>query len=210
MVLCPSAADQGCIDLVGVKPLLGEASDGTALARPLGELRFQVREQVEANDVLLGVQLSPQGTPDPVPFASHAPQLELVNDWSLDFDGDGKVMALSDGLMLVRHLFGIRGDGLLEGLGGQGERQTPEAVNNWISRGKHSGWLDFDGDGKTTALGDGLLMVRTLMGFHGSSLLPDAIGAESSLLGGHELADLSGDEQTWVAAQIHQRIAALS
>ena len=210
LALEPSGVAEGCIDLAGEQPLLGAAPDGAALARPLGELRFQVREDVVESDLLLGVQLSPQGTPDPVPFASHAPQLELVDQWSLDFDGDGQVKALSDGLMLVRHLLGIRGDALLKRLGGQGERQTPEAVSAWISRGAQAGWLDFDGDGQTTALGDGLLMVRSLMGIRGGDLLPKAIGTDSPLLGGYEVGDLSGEQQTWVAAQIQQRIAALS
>ena len=83
-------------------------------------------------------------------------------------------------------------------------------MSAWISRGEQAGWLDFDGDGQTTALGDGLLMGRSLMGIRGADLLPKAIRTDSPLLGGHEVGDLSGEQQTWVAEQIQQRIAALS
>ena len=37
-------------------------------------------------------------------------------EWNFDIDGNGKIKALSDGIMIVRHLFGtFPGEKLIEG-----------------------------------------------------------------------------------------------
>ena len=44
-------------------------------------------------------------------------ELALVYDASGDIDGDGNVDALTDGLLLLRYLFGLSGDTLTVGVG---------------------------------------------------------------------------------------------
>ena len=51
----------------------------------------------------------------------------------LDVDGNGKVEASTDGLMLIRYLFGLRGDSLIAGAIGTGaKRNTAPAIEAYI------------------------------------------------------------------------------
>ncbi|MBT5601104.1 MAG: hypothetical protein HOJ61_02615, partial [Gammaproteobacteria bacterium] len=50
-----------------------------------------------------------------------------VQNLSLDIDGDGEVKALSDGLMIMRYLFGFRGDSLIAGAVGEEASRTTSA-----------------------------------------------------------------------------------
>lgn len=49
----------------------------------------------------------------------------LVEEFSLDIDGNGNADALSDGIILLRYLFGLRGEALTEGALG------PNATRNF-------------------------------------------------------------------------------
>ena len=54
-------------------------------------------------------------------------------DSQLDIDGDGESKPLTDGLLLIRYLFGFSGDSLISGAIGDGaERDTAEAVEAYI------------------------------------------------------------------------------
>ena len=51
----------------------------------------------------------------------------------LDIDGDGDSKPLTDGLLLIRYLFGFSGDSLISGAIGSGaERDTAEEVEAYI------------------------------------------------------------------------------
>ena len=51
----------------------------------------------------------------------------------LDIDGDGDSKPLTDGLLLIRYLFGFSGDSLISGAIGSGaERGTAEKVEAYI------------------------------------------------------------------------------
>ena len=51
----------------------------------------------------------------------------------LDIDGDGESKPLTDGLLLIRYLFGFSGDSLISGAIGSGaERDTAEKVEAYI------------------------------------------------------------------------------
>jgi len=51
----------------------------------------------------------------------------------LDIDGDGDSKPLTDGLLLIRYLFGFSGDSLISGAIGSGaERDTAEKVEAYI------------------------------------------------------------------------------
>ena len=51
----------------------------------------------------------------------------------LDIDGDGESKPLTDGLLLIRYLFGFSGDSLISGAIGVGaERDTAEEVEAYI------------------------------------------------------------------------------
>ena len=65
----------------------------------------------------------------------------------LDIDGDGESKPLTDGLLLIRYLFGFSGDSLISGAIGEGaERDTAEEVEAYIKSvcllNKHQGSLE--------------------------------------------------------------------
>ena len=54
-------------------------------------------------------------------------------DSQLDVDGDGESKPLTDGLLLIRYLFGFSGDSLISGAIGDGaERDTADEVEAYI------------------------------------------------------------------------------
>jgi len=51
----------------------------------------------------------------------------------LDVDDDGEVKALSDGLLIIRHLFGFEGSSLVSGaLGLNAQREDPDEIGAYI------------------------------------------------------------------------------
>ena len=94
-------------------------------------------------------------------------------NWDIDDDGESK--ALTDGLIMIRHLFGFNGDSLTAGaIGGEADRATSDAISSYLADATTE--LDIDGDGESKALTDGLLLIRYLFGFSGDSLISGAIG----------------------------------
>ena len=61
---------------------------------------------------------------------------DLINAYlqsEIDGDGDGESKPLTDGLLLIRYLFGFSGDSLISGAIGSGaERETAEEVEAYI------------------------------------------------------------------------------
>jgi hypothetical protein len=110
-----------------------------------------------------------------------------AQQFDLDVDGDGKVTALGDGLMVIRKLFGsaFSGDDLTAKAISPNASRTTADIHDFILEGINSGILDVDKDGKTTALGDGLMVIRRLFGsaFEGSDLTNKAISPGSPYFG---------------------------
>jgi len=110
-----------------------------------------------------------------------------VNPFNLDIDGDGKVTALGDGLMVIRKLFGFAfaGDALTNKAISPTATRTTAEIHQFIESGISTGMLDVDKDGKTTALGDGLMVIRHLFGaaFAGAALTNKAISPDSPYFG---------------------------
>ena len=91
---------------------------------------------------------------------------------SFDFDEDGDVTALSDGLMMLRFLFGFSTD--FSSLIGENSPHigNPGVITQRLN--EHLSVMDIDDDGTTQALSDGLLLIRYLFGFRGDSLVEGA------------------------------------
>ena len=82
--------------------------------------------------------------------------------------------ALTDGLLVMRYLFGLSGRALTAGvLGLNAMRTESEAVKGYLDGIRGS--LDIDGNGAADALTDGLLIVRYLFGLRGNSLIAGAV-----------------------------------
>lgn len=96
---------------------------------------------------------------------------------SFDVDENLEAKALTDGLLVIRHLFGFSGDALTSDgvVAGGAKRKTYEAISKYLTEGDLE--LDIDGNGKAEPLTDGMLLIRYLYGFSGESLTKGAIGA---------------------------------
>ncbi len=91
-----------------------------------------------------------------------------------DVDLNQSYDALTDGVMIVRHLFGITGATLTNGAVGPGAQRSAAAIPGFLAN--ITPQLDVDGDGRADALTDGMLVVRYLFGLRGAPLISGAIG----------------------------------
>ena len=102
-----------------------------------------------------------------------------AENFDLDIDSDGQTGALTDGLLILRHLFGFSGSTLTSGATGLGaSRSSPEVVRDFLLTNVAE--LDVDGDSETDALTDGLLILRYLFGFRGDTLISAALSGSAS------------------------------
>ena len=100
-------------------------------------------------------------------------------DFDLDVDDDGKTTALTDGLLIIRHLFGFSGDSLTAGaVSEEAQRASADDIQAYLKNNEDA--LDIDGNGSATALSDGLLIIRELFGFSGESLITGALSDAAS------------------------------
>jgi hypothetical protein len=94
----------------------------------------------------------------------------------LDIDGNGSETALTDGLLIVRYLFGLSGSPLVNGVVGAGcSRCDAAAIDAALDA--LGAILDVDGNGAAAALTDGLLVVRYLFGLRDGALVSGVVGA---------------------------------
>jgi len=91
-----------------------------------------------------------------------------------DIDEDGKVTPLSDGLMMVRFLFGFTSGYEPLVSADSPHANNPTAIIDRLN--EHLPMMDIDGNGDTAALSDGVLLIRYLFGFKGDALISNAIG----------------------------------
>jgi hypothetical protein len=99
--------------------------------------------------------------------------------FSFDVDENKEAKALTDGLLIIRHLFGFTNDALISGaVSEDGERKAPEAITALLIEAETE--LDVDGNGESKALTDGLLLIRYLFGFTGDALIAGATGDGAS------------------------------
>ncbi len=134
--------------------------------------------------------------------------------FSLDVDSDGHYTAFGDGLMIIRHMFGnsFIGEDLISKainptsplLVEQGLSFIDAAahIRHHIQTGIDSLALDVDRDGVVTPFGDGLMIVRYLLGssFSGDSLISKAISPDSSFI--DSLQDLSNSAPSHALAEM--------
>lgn len=102
----------------------------------------------------------------------------LAATW--DFDGNGDVDALTDGLMLLRYTFGLTGETLTKGVISPDSPYSSSQVEQEVIKALII--ADIDKDGQVDALTDGLMLLRYLFGLTGDALVSGVIsyGAERS------------------------------
>ena len=110
--------------------------------------------------------------------------------FSLDVDSNGEISALTDGLLIIRHMFGFTGESLTAGaLTSDSPITSPDEITQSLTDAKV---LDVDDDGEIKALTDGLLAIRYLFGFTGESLTANAVGANALRADAEEIISYLG------------------
>ena len=98
---------------------------------------------------------------------------------SLDIDGNAQYDALTDGLLLLRGMFGLDGDALVTGTVASDAAYTTSV--DIESRIATLGDLaDIDGNGEIDALTDGLLTLRYLFGLEGDTLIAGVVASDAT------------------------------
>ena len=98
---------------------------------------------------------------------------------SLDVDGNRQYDALTDGLLLLRSMFGLEGDALIS------DTVAADAIYDDATNIQQRIELlgesaDIDADGNVDALTDGLLILRYLFGLRGDTLIDSVVSAQAN------------------------------
>ncbi len=106
-----------------------------------------------------------------------------VGTHTLDVDANASYDALTDGVLILRYLFGVRGPELIAGaIGGSNpQRSDHTAITAFLDDIRPR--LDIDGSGRVDPLTDGLLIVRYLAGIRGVALLNGALSVGATRTG---------------------------
>ena len=93
---------------------------------------------------------------------------------SLDIDGNGQYDGLTDGLLILRYMFGFSGEQLIDGsLAGDALYNSASLVEARIAG--LGDRIDIDGDNQLDALTDGLLILRYLLDYREAALTDNAL-----------------------------------
>jgi hypothetical protein len=98
---------------------------------------------------------------------------------SLDIDGNGQYDALTDGLLLLRGMFGLDGSALVTGTIASDAAYT-ESVDIESRIATLGDLADIDGNGQIDALTDGLLTLRYLFGLEGDTLIAGVVASDAT------------------------------
>ena len=105
-------------------------------------------------------------------FSSHS----QASSW--DMDGNDNIDALTDGLLLLRHAFELRGDALIDSAMATDSPMSPAQVEQRIVDAYAIS--DIDGSGEVDALTDGLILLRYLFELRGEALIGSAVAENAS------------------------------
>ncbi len=98
---------------------------------------------------------------------------DIAPSFNWDIDGDGQTKFTSDGIIIIRYLFGFRGAALVNGAVGLNASRDTAAIEQYLSDNR--ALMDIDLDGDQRPLSDGLLIIRFFAGFSGETLIRDAV-----------------------------------
>ena len=143
----------------------------------LFDMKVSFSESVTAN-TKIHIRFTSTSTHPGYGFSS-VPIKTTVNVNSLDIDGNGDPDALSDGLLILRSLFGLTDDALIQNAVAPNANFSSAA--DIQSRINNLGeFLDIDGDDLVDPLSDGLLVLRYLFGIRGADLIDDVVAQDAT------------------------------
>ena len=100
--------------------------------------------------------------------------IRATSSFDLDIDDDGETDALTDGLIILRYMFGLSGETLTADVtGSDANRTTPEQIQTYLQSNQDK--LDIDGSESIDALTDGLLILRELFGLSNAALITGVV-----------------------------------
>jgi hypothetical protein len=104
----------------------------------------------------------------------------LVNiGGTIDIDGNAQYDALTDGLLLLRSMFGLDGNALTSGaIASDATYVSSAEVESQIAT--LGALIDIDGNGQIDALTDGLLILRYLFGLEGDVLIHGVVALDAT------------------------------
>ena len=168
------------ITIAWVSDLQGRSWPGLEVPLPLRLCTLQFAVKSEAQGITYGDTsvLRFSATSKDARYAFYAsPATVEIDPFSFDVDGNGKANALTDGLLIMRYLFGLileNSDGQEDAIADNAIRRTSQEI--WVYLNNGLEMLDIDGNKKEDALTDGLLIMRYMFGFtSGDSLIENAI-----------------------------------
>ena len=139
------------------------------------------------NDVLDSTVIGFSDSSTAAGYELSAPAVTVeLGSGSWDFDGSGSADALTDGLLLLRYAFGLRGSMLTADATDPSSTLTDSEVQALIETA-YSSFGDIDASGSTDALTDGLLLLRYLFGLRGSMLVADATDPSAARANGDDV-----------------------
>ena len=109
-----------------------------------------------------------------------SPSTLEINPFTFDVDGNGKANALTDGLLIMRYLFGmiVNSPTQADAIAPDATRTSSAEIWAYLNDGREM--LDIDGNEVEDALTDGLLIMRYMFGLdEGDSLIENAISIDA-------------------------------
>ena len=144
------------------------AGEGTHVTHP-STVPGALNEGGRAARAVHAINGQPNNPPNSVP----------VSVKTIDIDGNGQYDALTDGLLLLRGMFGLDGSALVTGT--VASNATYTATADIEARIAILGDLaDIDGNGEIDALTDGLLILRYLFGLEGDTLINGVVASDAT------------------------------
>ena len=105
---------------------------------------------------------------------------------TLDVDGNGRYDALTDGLLILRYMFGLDGETLILGtVASDATLTTPAEIEAQIELTYPL--LDVDGNSIVDPLTDGLLIVRYLFELRGDTLILGVVASDATRVTAEEI-----------------------
>ncbi|MBT3426699.1 MAG: DUF1588 domain-containing protein [Gammaproteobacteria bacterium] len=99
--------------------------------------------------------------------------------FTLDVDGDGAQEPLTDGLLVIRHLFSFTDQALILGAVNEaGTRTDALDISAYLEANEAA--LDIDANGEVDPLTDGLMVIRYLFGFTSTTLTQSAVASDAN------------------------------
>ena len=153
---------------------LGSDWPGGTLPAKLFEASFNVLPGVPLETTIYVNFVGDPASGDGYAFQGVPQEVRVEEHGSLDVDCNGSCDALTDGIIMLRYLFGFQGDALTDGALGSGAQMTDPSDITEMLDGLRESMLDVDDNGNADALTDGILILRYLFGFQGTALIEGA------------------------------------